>query len=141
MRQEAEAYESYRRHLEEKKRTSHLYDSDDYASEWEDDREDKDMDDEEEEEEEEEEEKFAELRAQSEEELYEAQEKSIRILERQIRKQDKRDQQRKSEEQVMLPGADQLAQQGSFTTACTALPTPTATTGQVRAAGTIRQHR
>ncbi|MPC26782.1 hypothetical protein E2C01_019930 [Portunus trituberculatus] len=33
MRQEAEAYENYRRHLEEKKR-SHYYDSDDYASEW-----------------------------------------------------------------------------------------------------------
>lgn len=97
MRQEAQVYENYRRHLEEKKK-SQFYDSDDYASEW-------DLPDDEEEAEEapkaspHQEEKFEELQAQSEEELYEAQEKSIRNLERQIRKQSDREKRRRSEKQ------------------------------------------
>ena len=80
MKEEARLYEEYRRHLEEKHR-SQMDDSDDYASEWdvpedEYDSEAHPLD-----------EPFDELRATSEEELYEAQEKSIRSLERQLRKQ------------------------------------------------------
>ncbi|CAL4064057.1 unnamed protein product, partial [Meganyctiphanes norvegica] len=75
---EAQQYADYKRHLEQR---AQMYDSDDYAS---DDIETPTQ-----------EEKFEELTATSEEELYEAQEKSVRNLERQIKRQEERDQRRK----------------------------------------------
>ncbi|XP_018007346.1 uncharacterized protein LOC108665130 [Hyalella azteca] len=97
MRKEAEQYEEYRRHLETKRRAQ-VEDSDDYASEWDESSEasnqvfDNNAHDPEE--------PFDELKATSEEELLEAQEKSIRNLERQIRKQKEKDRRRNSDSRL-----------------------------------------
>lgn len=87
MKEEVRLYKEYKKHLESK-RNKEIYDSDDYASEWETGEEDEEgkrprgvyL-----------KERFDELKATSEEELYDAQEKSIRNLERQIRKQKQRE--------------------------------------------------
>ncbi|KAF2344402.1 PDZ domain, partial [Trinorchestia longiramus] len=97
MLEEAKQYEEYRRHLESKHKNQ-VEDSDDYASEWDESSEasirnynnfqHEDVHDPEE--------PFDELKATSEEELLQAQEKSIRNLERQIRKQKEKDRRRNS---------------------------------------------
>lgn len=99
MQQEAKQYDEYRQHLETK-RQAQMEDSDDYASEWDESSEasyrntskgipgDAAHDHHE---------HFEELKATSEEELIEAQEKSIRNLERQIKKQKEKGRRRNSE--------------------------------------------
>ena len=88
MKEEAKLYD-YKRHLENK-RSLQMEDSDDYASEWDESSEISNLEQQYKEggnNELQHEEPFDELRATSEEELLQAQEKSIRNLERQIRKQ------------------------------------------------------